>query len=305
MKILVSGSSGLIGGALLKALSAAGHQAVPLVRTSHAPTAGAASWDPMADRMDAAVLADLDAVIHLGGENLAHGRWTAAKKVRIAESRVRPTGLLARTMAQLQRRPKIFLCASAIGFYGDRGDEILSEDSQVGKGYLPQVCRQWEAACAPAVEAGIRVVNMRFGVVLSAAGGALAQMVPPFRFGLGGNLGNGRQYVSWITLDDAIAAVMHLLEHSTFAGPVNVVAPQSVTNAQLTKALGRTLHRPTVFAMPAFAARLLLGEMADQLLLTSTRVTPQRLLGNGFVFGYPDIGEALAHLLARETSDSA
>jgi uncharacterized protein (TIGR01777 family) len=296
MKILVTGSSGLIGTALLTALGAAGHHAVPLIRRSNAPP-GAVFWDPMTDRMDSAQLADIDAVVHLAGESLAHGRWTAAKKLAIANSRIQPTSLLARTLAQLQPRPRVLLCASAIGYYGDRDEEILAEDSPPGQGYLADLCQQWEQASAPAAAAGIRVVHMRLGVVLSATGGALAQMLTPFRLGLGGNIGNGRQYVSWVALEDVIAAVLHLLDRSQLAGPVNLVAPQSVTNRQLTKALGRALHRPTLFPLPAFGARILLGEMADELLLASTRVVPRRLQNDGFPFGYPDLDGALSHLL--------
>lgn len=299
MKTLVTGSSGLIGAALLPALGAAGHRVVRLVRRADAPP-GAVSWDPLGDRMNSALLADTGAVIHLAGESLSHGRWTAAKKLSIAASRIRSTDLLARTLSQLQPRPRVLLCASAIGYYGNRGEEVLSEDSSPGQGYLAKVCRQWEQACTPAAAAAIRVVHLRLGVVLSAAGGALAQMIPPFRFGFGGAIGSGRQYVSWIALDDVIAAVMHLLDRSQLSGPVNLVAPQSVTNLQLTKALGRALHRPTLFPLPAFAARLLLGEMADEALLASTRVIPRRLQDDGFAFRYPDLQPALSHLLGRD-----
>jgi len=299
MKILVTGSSGLVGTALLAAIRSAGHQAIPLIRRTDAP-AGAASWDPLADRMDSRIFAGIDAVIHLAGENLSHGRWTAAKKLRIAASRIQSTNLLAQTISQLQTRPRIFLCASAIGYYGNRGDEILSEDSPQGHGFIADLCEQWEQACAPAVAAGVRVAQLRLGVVLSTDGGALPQMLTPFRLGLGGVIGNGRQYVSWITLDDLIAAMLHLLDRSQLAGPVNLVAPQPVTNRQLTKSLGRALHRPTLLPLPAFAARLALGEIADELLLASTRVIPRRLLEDGFAFQYPDLDGALSHLLKRD-----
>lgn len=295
-KILITGSSGLIGGALSSALASSGRQVVRLVRQAGAAP-GAVSWDPLADHMDSAPLEDADAIIHLAGENLSHGRWTAARKQSMAASRLRPTSLLARTAAQMQSPPRVLLFASAIGYYGNRGDEVLTEDSSPGHGYVADLCQQWEKASAPAIAAGIRVVHMRLGVVLSAAGGALVKMLTPFRLGLGGVIGSGRQYVSWITLDDAIASVLHLLDRSQLAGPVNVVAPQSVTNRQLTKSLGRALHRPTLFPLPSFAARLLLGEIADELLLASTRVAPRRLLDDGFAFGYPDLDGALTYLL--------
>jgi uncharacterized protein (TIGR01777 family) len=296
-KILMTGSSGLIGSALIKALGDTGRNVVRLVRQS-SPPSGALSWDLVADHMDSAMLQGADAIIHLGGENLSDGRWTAQKKRRIATSRIQPTRLLARTASQMQKPPRILLCASAIGFYGDRGEELLTEDSPPGHGFVADVCQQWEQASAPAAAAGIRVVHARFGVVLSAAGGALAKMLTPFRLGLGGMMGSGRQYVGWICLDDAVAAMLHLLGRSQLSGPVNLVAPQSVTNRELTKSLGRALRRPTLFPLPAFAARLLLGEMADELLLASTRVIPKRLQEDGFAFRHPDLDGALAHLLA-------
>jgi uncharacterized protein len=300
MKIIMTGSTGLIGSALTSALKTAGHEVTPLVRRSPAPP-GAVSWDPLAERMDAASLAGTEAVIHLAGESLAEGRWTRAKKDRIYTSRVQATDLLARTLAQLRPLPRVMLCASAVGFYGDRGDEILTEEMPAGTGYAADLCRQWEQASAPAAAAGIRVVHARFGIVLSKAGGALAKMLTPFRLGLGGPIGNGRQYVSWIALDDAIGAIMHLLNQSQLAGAVNAVAPESVTNRQLAKTLGRVLHRPAVFPLPAPIARLVLGEMADVLLLASARVVPRRLEADGFTFRYPQLEAALVHVLGRDS----
>jgi uncharacterized protein len=297
----VTGSSGLLGSALVKALGASGHQVLRLVR-QNPPPSGSAIWDPLADHMDPSPLSGADAIIHLAGENLASSRWTEAKKRRMAESRLRPTSLLSRTIAQMKDQPRAMLCASATGFYGNRGDEILTEDSPPGQGFAAELCQQWEKSTAPASAAGVRVVHLRFGVIFSPAGGALAKMLPPFRLGLGGRIGNGRQFISWITLEDTVAAILHVLDRSALTGAVNVVAPQSVTNRAFTKALGNALHRPTVFPLPAFAARLLLGEIADELLLASTRVVPKRLQEDGFVFKHPEIDGALASLLSAEKS---
>src|SRR5271170_2472278 len=298
MKIVITGSSGLIGSALAAEFGAAGHEVVRLVR-HHGGAPNAVMWDPMGESMDAAPLEGADAVVHLSGENLAQGRWTKAKKKRLWESRVQSTSLLSETLAQLKRRPQVMLCASGIGFYGDRGDEVLAEDAQAGTGFVADLCQQWEAAAAPAVAAGMRVIHMRCGIVLARGGGALAKMLTPFRLGLGGVIGSGRQYVGWIALEDVIGAVMHLINKSQLAGAVNFVAPQEVTNRQLTKTLGRVLHRPTLLAMPAWAARLALGEMATELLLASTRATPRRLPDDGFVFAYPELEGALAQVVGR------
>ena len=296
-KILLTGSTGLIGRSLTPVLASAGHQVVPLIRQASAPP-GSIGWDPMADTTDPAPFEGADAVIHLGGENLAQGRWNAAKKKRIIDSRVRSTALLARTICRLRRLPRAFLCASATGFYGDRGDEELTEESPAGKGFVADLCQEWEKASKPAAETGIRVVHMRFGAVLSTAGGALAKMLTPFKLGLGGPIGNGRQYLAWITLDDAMAATMHLLD-CPLAGPVNMIAPQSVTFRQFARTLGRVLHRPAFFPLPAPIARLVLGEMADQILLTSMRVVPRRLEQDGFVFQQPDLETAVRQILAK------
>ena len=311
MRILISGSTGLVGSALAPALSAAGHAVIRLVRQGPAAGGGrragggaagggtAVRWDPAAGGIDAAALEGLDAVVHLAGENIAAGRWTAAKKTRIRSSRVDGTSLLSRTLAGLSRPPRVFACASAIGYYGSRGDEALTEASASGNDFLSGLCRDWEAAAEPAARKGIRVANLRFGVILSPAGGALAKMLPPFRLGAGGILGDGRQYVSWVAIDDAVGAIQHVLQDQGLRGPVNVVAPRPVTNREFTRTLGHVLGRPTIVPMPAFAARLVFGEMADALLLASQRVEPKRLAASGYRFRHPEIEKALRHLLGR------
>ncbi len=298
MNILVSGSTGLIGSALVPALTAGGHRVVRLVRSQ--PTSGEATvaWDPAAGTIEADKLEGLDAVVHLAGESIAAGRWNEERKQRIRDSRVKGTRLLAETLARLQAKPKVLACASAIGYYGNRGDELLHESSTPGTSFLCEVCKEWEAACHPARQAGIRVVNLRFGVVLSRRGGALAQMLTPFKCGVGGKLGSGRQYMSWIALDDVVGIIQYVLTNDSLHGPVNTVAPGAVTNREFTRTLGRVLWRPTIFPMPAFAARLLFGEMADELLLASTRVQPARLLSAGYPFRFPELEGALRHVLA-------
>ena len=295
MRILVTGASGLVGSALIPFLAAAGHQAVRLVRS--APGGDDIHWDPDAGVLDAQDLEGLHGVVHLAGENIASGRWSAAKKRRIKESRVRGTRLLAGALAGLESPPRVLVSASAIGFYGDRGDEELSEGSAAGSGFLSEVCREWEAATAAAEGKGIRVVHARLGVVLGKDGGALAKMLTPFRLGAGGIIGNGRQYMSWITLDDTVAAIAHLLSTESAAGPVNVVAPAPVTNREFTRTLGGVLRRPTLFPMPGLAARLAFGEMADALLLASARVKPTGLLGSGYAFRHGSLEEGLRHVL--------
>ncbi len=296
MNVLVTGSSGLIGSALVRELAARGHRAVRLVRGREAGE-GEARWDPAAGTVDTDSLEGLDAVIHLAGESVV-GRWTAAKRRRIRDSRIGGTKLLCEALTSLNRPPRTLLCASATGWYGDRGDEIVTEQSGRGEGFLADVCGDREAAAASAAEAGIRVVSMRFGVVLSRAGGALAKMLPPFRLGLGGRIGNGRQYMPWVSLADTVAAVCHLLAADHISGPVNVVAPNPVTNRAFTKALGRTLHRPTILPLPAPAARLLFGRMAREILLSGARVHPERLLADGFCFQHSDLDAALHAILS-------
>jgi hypothetical protein len=304
LNVLISGASGLVGGALTPFLTTGGHSVRRLVRGSKAAAGGDIAWDPDQGQIDARALEGLDAVVHLAGENIAGGRWTTARKERIRDSRVKGTRLLSEALAGLQRPPKVLVAASAIGFYGDRGDEILNENSAAGAGFLADVCREWEVAAEPARRAGIRTVHVRFGVILSPKGGALPKMMLPFRLGLGGRIGSGRQYVSWVAIDDVVGAIHHALMCRELSGPVNVVAPRPVTNREYTRALAGVLHRPALFPLPAFVARLMLGEMADELLLGSQRVEPQRLLQTGYRFDYPELTPALNHLLGRSPQTS-
>jgi uncharacterized protein len=300
VKILVSGSTGLVGSALVPRLEADGHRVVRLLRGKTLPGQTGIAWDPAAGILDARSLEGFDAVVHLAGESIASGRWTHAKKARIRDSRVVGTALLADRIAGLSLPPGALLCASAIGYYGDRGDETLREDSPPGRDFLGRVCRDWEAASEPAARKGVRVVHLRFGVILSPAGGALAKMLAPFRLGLGGPVGDGRQYLSWIAIDDAVGSLLHALTAKLPSGPVNVVSPNPAINAEFTRTLGRVLGRPAFLPMPAFAARLAFGEMADALLLSSQRVAPDRLVASGFTFRFPSLEPALRHLLGRD-----
>lgn len=301
--ILLTGASGLLGTALLRAFHATGTPCLQLVRTPAQVKDSSILWNPAATSCvqptDWLRLEGARAVIHLSGENLAAGRWTQTRKQRIAQSRITSTHNLSALLAQLHTPPPVLLCASAIGFYGDGGDALLTEESPAGTGFLPELCTAWEQAADPARERDIRVLHLRLGMVLSGFGGALAAMLPLFRLGLGGRLGSGGQWMSWIALDDAVRAVLHLLDASALAGPVNLVAPHPVTNAEFTRTLARILHRPAFLPAPAAALRLLLGEMADALLLSSTRVVPARLLADGFVFEHATLDQALhAALLA-------
>ena len=298
MKILVTGATGLVGSAVVPFLAGGGHEVVRLGRS--APGAGDIRWDPDAGVLEARALEGFDGVVHLAGENIASGRWNAAKKRRIKESRVRGTRLLAETLGGLERPPRVLVSASAVGFYGDRGDEELTESSPAGSGFLSEVCREWEAATEATEGKSIRVVHARLGVVLSRDGGALAKMLTPFKLGAGGIVGNGGQYMSWITLDDTAAALAHLLTTETASGPVNLVAPAPVTNHEFTKTLGRVLRRPTVFPLPGFVARVVFGEMADALLLASTRVTPANLLDSGYTFRHGSLEEGLRQVLGAQ-----
>ena len=297
MNVLLTGSSGLIGRALAEQFRRQSHSVIRLVRGAQAGSGDRRSWDPAAGRLDAVAFEGVDVVIHLAGENIAAGRWTSARKAVIRASRVAGTRLLCQTLARSAARPKTLISASAVGWYGDRGDEELDEQSGPGAGFLAELCRDWEAATGPAIEAGVRTVCFRTGVVLSAAGGALAKMLPLFRLGLGGQLGSGRQYMSWITLDDLVRAVAFLVDRPEIAGPVNLVGPNPATNRQFTKSLGRVLRRPTLLPAPGFALRWALGEMADALLLSSARVYPRRLQAAGFAFEHADLDAALRRVL--------
>jgi len=298
MKILVSGSHGLVGKALTRSLTGDGHEVVRLVRRERTVGAPEVEWHPEHGRLDAAQLEDIEAVVHLAGENIASGRWTTEKKRAIRESRVQGTTLLSDALARLSTPPSVFLSASAIGYYGDRGDELLTEKSAPGKDFLSNVCADWEAATHSAVEKGIRTVHARFGIILDPNEGALAKMLPPFRMGIGGRIGDGKQWMSWIALDDVVNGLKFLIEDKSTSGPVNFVAPNPVTNTEFTKTLGRVLAKPTFFPVPAFGARLVFGEMADALLLSSQKVEPAVLEDKGFLFSWPTLELAIRHLLA-------
>jgi uncharacterized protein (TIGR01777 family) len=296
MRILMTGSSGLIGRTLTSLLTAQGHKVVALVRSTKLTSDRQILWNPDAGTIDNDSIEDFDAVINLAGEPIA-GRWTAHKKARILESRIKGTQLLCRTLAQLKRRPSVLLSASATGYYGDRGSQILDEESTPGSMFLSEVSKAWEEATEPAKRCGIRVVNPRIGFVLSKSGGGLAVMSLPFKLGIGGRVGSGEQFMSWIAIDDLVGAISHAINTESLHGPVNAVAPNPVTNREFTKTLGKVLHRPTIFPLPAFAARMVMGEMADNLLLASARVNPTRLLASGYKFIFPELSSALHHVL--------
>lgn len=298
LRIAITGASGFVGKALCLAASRAGHEVVRLVRVPE-PRADAIAWDPASGQLDARALGAVDAVVHLAGENVAGGRWSAARKQAIAASRGPATARLCRALAELPQRPRVLVSASATGWYGDRGDERLDEDSAPGTGYLAEVAAAWERATMPASDAGIRVVHLRIGLVLDRSGGALARMLLPFRLGLGGPLGNGRQWTSWISRHDLVRAILFAVANDALRGPVLATTPHPVTNREFTRALGRALHRPAILPAPAFALRLLLGEMADALLLASQRCEPVRLPGAGFVFDHASLDAALAAALAH------
>ncbi|MXY84792.1 MAG: TIGR01777 family protein [Gemmatimonadetes bacterium] len=295
MKILVAGSSGLIGTVLCSRLEREGHEVVRLVRRE--PAQGELRWDPEAGELEQEALEGIEAVVHLGGRNIVAGRWTATVKEQLRQSRVQTTQLLAARLAGLATPPRVLVCASAVGIYGHRRGEELDEESDTGEGFLAELGRAWEGASTVAAEAGTRVVQARLGIVLSRRGGALAKMLLPFRLGMGGKIGDGQQYVSWISLEDAVAALVYAVENDALRGPVNLTAPQPVTNAELTRTLGRVLRRPTLLPLPAFAAKLVLGELAEEALLASQRVRPKRLLEAGFESAHPELEGALRHAL--------
>lgn len=298
-KVLLSGASGMLGSGIGRALERRGLSLLHLVRRE-AKGAHELRWDPAgAGIAGAGKLEGVSAAVHLSGANVTSRRWTAKFKREMAESRVGSTRVLAEELAKLKRPPQVLVTASAIGFYGDRGDQILDEDSAGGTGYFPELCAAWEAAARPATNAGVRVVHLRFGVVLGRDGGALPKLAVLFRLGLGGRLGDGRQWMSWVSETDAVSAALFALENPNVAGPVNVVAPEPVTNADFTRELGRAVRRPAVLPVPAFALRLLFGEMAEEALLASTRALPMRLERAGFAFTHPMLAGALAAALAR------
>ena len=296
MRVVLTGSHGLIGSAVAATLRARGEEVVALVR-GDARAPGEIAWEPASGRIDTARLEDVDAAIHLAGATLA-SRWTPEHKAAIRTSRRAGTDLLARALAGLRRPPRVLVSASAVGYYGNRGDEVLSESSGPGTGFLAEVCREWEAAADPARRAGIRVVHPRFGVVLAGSGGILARIVPIFKMGAGGPLGPGRQYLPWVALDDVVGAMLLAIERDDLGGPVNVVSPRAVTNREFTSALARVLGRPAVIPVPAAALRAMFGEMADDALLASQRVEPVRLRDAGYVFQFAELESALRHSLA-------
>jgi hypothetical protein len=302
MKILVTGSTGFMGSALVPFLTTSGHQVSRLFRSKSKKFHGmesAISWNPEAGVLDLASLEGFDAVIHLAGESIAGGRWSSQRKTQILESRSKGTRLLSETLSRLSHPPKVLISASAIGYYGDRGEERLNEQSSPGSDFLAKVCQEWEKASTAASDAGIRVLNLRFGIVLSTTGGALQRMVTPFRLGVGGIIGNGSQFMSWIALDELLGVIQHTLVTDQLRGPINVASPNPVTNREFTKTLGRILGRPTILPMPAFAAKLAFGEMAEALLLSSQRIEPQRLLQTGYSFRFPELEGALRYLLGK------
>ncbi|MEN3328718.1 MAG: uncharacterized protein V7638_3525 [Acidobacteriota bacterium] len=294
MRILVSGSHGLVGKALINSLRSDSHEIIRLVRGKPS-RATEIEWHPHEGRLDAASLEGVDAVVHLAGESIASGRWTDEKKRAIRDSRVKGTTLLSEALARLSRPPQVFVSASAIGYYGNRGDEVLTETSAPGNDFLANVCVEWENATIPAIEKGIRTVHARFGIILDQKEGALAKMLTPFRMGIGGRIGDGKQWMSWIDIEDVVSGLKFAIEGSV-TGPVNYVAPNPVTNAEFTKTLGRVLSKPTLFPVPAFGVRLAFGEMGDALLLSSTRVKPGVLQH----FTYPTLEVALRHILATD-----
>ena len=304
LHIVVSGAGGLIGSALVRRLTIQGHRVSRLVRRAAGP--GEIAWDPAARSLDPATLEGADAVVHLSGENVG-ARWTTARKARIRSSRVASTRLLSETLAGLQRPPQVLISASAVGIYGDRGDEVLTEESPPGdpnRDFLVSVTREWEKAAEPARVEGIRVVHPRFGVVLSPAGGALRKMLLPFRLGLGARLGSGKQWMSWISIDDVVQALHQALVDDGLQGAVNATAPEPLTNRDFTRTLARVLSRPALFAVPESALRLALGEMAGGTILSSARVVPARLLQAGYHFGHPDLESALRHVLQKDGRDN-
>jgi uncharacterized protein len=301
VEVAITGASGLIGSALTRALRDDGHTVLSLIRpasTGQRAGAHAIRWDPVAGTIEADGLEGIDAVVHLAGAGIGDKRWSPARKREIRESRVRGTDLLARTLAGLSRPPGVFVSGSAVGFYGDRGDEVLTEQSEPGADFLAEVVQAWEAAALPAADAGIRTVFLRNGVVLAAVGGMLPRLVTMFRLYVGGRLGSGRQWLSWVSIDDEVGVIRFLFDNADVSGPINVTGPAPITNAEFTKALGTALHRPTVVPVPAFGPRLVLGrEMADELLFVSQRAVPAALTAAGYRFAHPDVATALAALL--------
>lgn len=299
LRVAVTGSTGLIGTPLVRALRADGHTVLRLVRSRPVSGGDEVYWNPALGEIDTAALEGVDAVVHLAGENVGQPPWTEERKRRIRDSRVQGTTLIARTLAGLSPKPRVLVSASATGWYGDRGDEVLTEASGPGTGFLAEVCQAWESSADPARDAGIRVVHPRIGLVLTKQGGVLERLLTPFRLGVGGKLGSGRQWMSWVALHDVLEAIRFALRADSLSGPANLTSPAPVTNDEFTRTLGHVLGRPTVLGVPEFALKLALGQMADEALLASQRAVPDRLREAGFVFQYPDLEGALRVALGR------
>lgn len=300
MKILISGASGLVGSALSRALRADGNAIARLVRPGGAGATGDVRWDPASATIDTAAMEGVNAVVHLSGASIAGGRWTRERKALLRSSRIDSTRLLVDALVRMRQRPSVLVCASATGYYGDRGDEVLTELSEPGTDFLALLARDWEAEAMRAGAAGIRTVILRFGVIFAREGGALPKMLLPFRFGAGGKIGTGKQWLPWIALQDAVGVARASVANERLNGPVNTVAPNPVRNAEFTRITARVLHRPAVFTAPAFALRVALGEMAKPLLLASTRAIPSRLMEIGYRFKFPDAESTLRGILGRE-----
>jgi uncharacterized protein (TIGR01777 family) len=301
MKILLSGSSGLIGSHIISNFDKKKYHLIRLVRNDKDISDDTIFWNPSKGALDKSKLNGLDVVIHLAGENISSARWTRKQKEKITNSRVNTTSLLAKTLIELKESPKLFICASATGYYGNRNDELLDEESTPGEGFLADVCKKWEAAANPVRKARIRTIHLRFGVVLSNKGGAFKKMLSPFKLGIGGIFGNGQQYMPWITIDDILGILEHVIQNKNITGSINVVTPNPIINSQYTKLLGELLSRPTILRIPAISLKILLGQMADELLLSSARVIPKKLIESGYQFKFPEIKSALVHLLTAGT----
>jgi uncharacterized protein (TIGR01777 family) len=302
-RIAVAGSSGLVGSHLVRCLEANGDLVIRLVRERPA-SQGAVFWDPVKNVLDAGHLEGVDAVVNLAGVSIAGKRWSASRKQQILQSRIESTSLLARTVASMANKPQVFVSTSAVGFYGDGGSTVLTETAPSGEGFLAGVCEQWEAAAEPARQGGIRVVHPRFGIVMAGDGGMLPPIARLFRFGLGGRIGSGRQFLSWVDLDDLVAMIEFLIDANTIEGVVNAVAPQNITNEEFTRTLGTVLSRPTFLPAPAFAIRMTMGQMGEELVLASQRAVPDRLQDAGFAYRYPSLESSLRHALDRSAATS-
>lgn len=297
LNVLVSGASGVVGSVLTPFLTTGGHNVIRLVRRS--PKQGEIFWNPASGQLDTSAMNGIDAIVHLAGEHIGQGRWTPEKKKIIIESRTKSTELIAKAAAQMNPLPKVLICASAIGYYGNRDECLMTEDACCGSDFISEVCDLWEKAAAPAIDKGIRIVFARIGIALTPMGGALERMLLPFMLGLGGKFGSGEQYMSWIGIDDLIASIYHLINHETISGPVNLVSPNPVSNAEFTQILGKVLNRPTRMNVPEFAIKLAFGQMGKEVVLSGARVEPRKLVESGYAFRYPELESALSHVLGK------